>query len=95
MNFNSSYSATALSFTFVNGNAALAWFDTRWIYAESSNGGVSFFRYYIDAAGSYPGTLTDVQGKPALTMLSNGDVGYLRDATPILDSYINWIGVQP
>ena len=95
ISFNSSYSPTSLTFALVNGNPAVAWFDFDWSYAESSNGGASFSRYFLGNPGVYPGTLAEVQGKPALTMNNNGDVGYLRDTTPISDSYINWIAVQP
>lgn len=82
----------------IGGKPAVAWFQSKWTYAESSNNGVSFNTFPIDTLdGSAPGILFDVQGKPALTFHFNasGELGYLRDTTPIADTFINWIAVQP
>jgi hypothetical protein len=95
VSFDSSYPAGALSFALVNGNPALAWYGSTWYYAESSNGGTSFYRYVVGDIGGFRSSLADVQGKPALTTYYDGDVVYLRDTNPIAGSFINWIAVQP
>jgi hypothetical protein len=93
-------SASSLNATLIAGKPAVSWFDSYgvWRYAESSNNGTNFSNYLIPGQGTTPGALADIGGKPAVTMLTGGTVlgvGYLRDTTPIPDTFINWIAIQP
>jgi hypothetical protein len=85
----------------VGGQLAVGWFDSsadQVQYLVSSNNGASFNRY---AAYDYDGPfglsigLVEVQGRPALTFSDGQNRMYLRDGTPIVDTFINWIAVAP
>ena len=92
------YPIQSLSAALVDANPAFAWFDSAWWYAESPNNGANFSRYNIPGALYPPGCLADVLGKPAFTFFGYENVYelvYLRDSNPILDTFIDWIAVQP
>jgi len=85
----------------VNGQPALAWLDTgrhAIVYSVSRDNGVSFdgsnaFEY--DGPFGLAVSLLEVNGRPALTFSDGQDTFYLRETTPVPDTYINWIAVEP
>ncbi len=85
----------------VAGRPAVVWYDTvseTLRYSESSNLGASFTTAiaFQGVRNSSP-SVTDVQGRPGLTLSSSqdGELLYMRDGNPIIDTFINWIAIEP
>jgi hypothetical protein len=85
----------------VNGQPAMAWLDSgsgAIVYSVSRDNGASFntqraFEY--DGRFGLAVSLADVNGFAALTFSDAEETFYLREATPVPDTYINWIAVEP
>jgi len=85
----------------VNGQPAIGWHDSSSgaiVYSVSQNNGVSFNTmdaYEHVERFSLSVSLLDVQGEPALSFSDGMETMYLREGTPVADTYINWIAVEP
>jgi len=85
----------------VNGQPAIAWRDDghRVIhYSFSRDNGASFGNLPVFEFDVGPGpavSLLDVNGLPALTFSDGDETFYFSEATPVADTYVNWIAVEP
>ena len=90
--------------TLVGGQPAAVWHDSHAgtiRYSFSSDNGASFEAFFVcrNSGEMYPAgpALFDVSGRPAITFWSReaGELRYIRDTNPNVDTYINWIAVLP